>query len=184
MRLALLRAGDYGRELRDRIEGDGLPYELIDQLLNGSNQRTSEGCRRQDIEKENKLREMLHEGHHSVAQVLAFLDPGGFANKYRRLHWDEPSHTLVAHMARDCSDFVHPELNRFISVREAARLQSFPDAFTFPGSQFQQFKQIGNAVPPLLGRAVGDSILTVLNPTPAASSHSPDANRSNRPVPA
>lgn len=182
MRLALLRPGDYGREMRERIEGEGLPYELIDQLLTGSNQRELEGCRRQDIDKERQLREMLHEGHHSVTQILEFLDPGGFANKYRRLQWGEPSHTLVAHMARDCSDFVHPELNRFISVREAARLQSFPDVFTFPGSQFQQFKQIGNAVPPLLARAVGDSIASALNRDTAGSNRSLQTKPSNLPV--
>lgn len=160
LRLALLRPGDYGRQLRARIEGEGLPYAAIDEILSGhSSSRDLEGCRKQDVETEQRLREMLHEGKHSLEEVLDFIDHGGFANKYRRLCWDEPSHTLVAHMARDCSDFVHPELDRFISVREAARLQSFPDCFKLPGSQFQQFKQLGNAVPPLLGKAVGQSIV-------------------------
>ncbi|MDP3846874.1 MAG: DNA cytosine methyltransferase [Pseudomonas sp.] len=160
LRLALLRPGDYGEQLRNRIQGDGLPYGAIDEILMGhAGARDLKGCRRQDVEKEIKLREMLHEGRHSVDEVMLFIDHGGFKNKYRKLSWDEPSHTLVAHMARDCSDFVHPELDRFISVREAARLQSFPDDFKLPGSQFQQFKQLGNAVPPLLARAVGFSIV-------------------------
>ncbi len=160
LRLALMRPGDYGRQLRERIQGDGLPYGAIDEIMTGhANSRDLEGCRKQDVATEMKLREMLHEGKHDPEEILNFIDHGGFANKYRRLSWDEPSHTLVAHMARDCSDFVHPELDRFISVREAARLQSFPDAFKLPGSQFQQFKQLGNAVPPLLGRVVGDSII-------------------------
>lgn len=159
LRLALLRPGDYGRQLRERIQGAGLPYAAIDEILIGHGQaRDLDGCRLQDVAVEVRLREMLHEGKHSLEEILDFIDHGGFANKYRRLAWDEPSHTLVAHMARDCSDFVHPDLDRFISVREAARLQSFPDSFKLPGSQFQQFKQLGNAVPPLLGKAVGESI--------------------------
>lgn len=158
LRLALLKPGDYGRKLLERIEGSGLSYADIDAIINAGGMSVSDGCRKEDIEKENRLRELLHQGHHSMAEIWACVDAGGFANKYRRLSWDEPSHTLVAHMARDCSDFVHPELARFISVREAARLQSFPDIFRFVGSQFQQFKQIGNAVPPLLGQAVGSSI--------------------------
>lgn len=158
LRLTLLKPGDYGRKLLERIEGSGLSYADIDAIINVGDNSVMDGCRKEDIEKEKRLRELLHEGHHSVTEILATIDPGGFANKYRRLNWDEPSHTLVAHMARDCSDFVHPDLPRFISVREAARLQSFPDKFRFVGSQFQQFKQIGNAVPPLLGKAVGKSI--------------------------
>lgn len=157
LRLALLKPGDYGRNL-ERIEDSGLSYADIDVIINSSAISAIDGCRQEDIDKENRLRELLHQGHHSMAEIWACIDAGGFANKYRRLSWDEPSHTLVAHMARDCSDFVHPELARFISVREAARLQSFPDIFRFVGSQFQQFKQIGNAVPPLLGQAVGASI--------------------------
>ena len=50
---------------------------------------------------------------------------------------------------------MHPSLNRWITVREAARLQSFHDGFIFVGSEWQQLKQVGNAVPPLLGRAMG-----------------------------
>ena len=53
-------------------------------------------------------------------------------------------------MHRDMSEWVHPRLNRWITVREAARLQSFHDGFIFKSSEWQQLKQIGNAVPPLL----------------------------------
>ena len=58
-------------------------------------------------------------------------------------------------MHRDLSEWVHPRLNRWITVREAARLQSFHDGFIFKSSEWQQLKQIGNAVPPLLGYALG-----------------------------
>jgi len=75
--------------------------------------------------------------------------------KWRRLHPDKPAYTILAQMHRDLSEWVHPWLERWITVREAARLQSFHDGFVFVGSEWQQLKQIGNAVPPLLGAALG-----------------------------
>ena len=74
-------------------------------------------------------------------------------------------------MHRDLSEFVHPTLDRWITVREAARLQSFHDGFIFAGSEWQQLKQIGNAVPPLLGLALGrvtEAILEELSERRAA----------------
>lgn len=158
LRLSLLRPGDYGSTLKERIRAEGLPPNVIEDLLGGPSLRPVEQCRNEDREKDTRLRNLLAQGHLDLDDLLNTLDPGGFANKYRRLHWDEPSHTLVAHMARDCSDFVHPELDRFISVREAARLQTFPDTYQFPGSQFVQLKQIGNAVPPRLATAIAKVI--------------------------
>lgn len=75
--------------------------------------------------------------------------------KWRRLHPDRPAYTILAQMHRDLSEWVHPKLERWITVREAARLQSFHDGFVFQGSEWQQLKQIGNAVPPLLAGALG-----------------------------
>lgn len=158
LRLALMRPGDYGTKIRSRIREDGLSPELIEELLSGGGLRDLNKCRTEDREKEQELRRILQEGRIEIDDVLNRLDSGGFSNKYRRLKWEKPSHTLVAHMARDCSDFVHPEIDRFVTVREAARLQSFPDTYRFVGSQFQQFRQIGNAVPPMLAQAVARSI--------------------------
>jgi len=64
----------------------------------------------------------------------------------------------VAHLYKDGYMFIHPRQLRTISVREAARLQGFPDDFVFEGSRTSQFKQIGNAVPPILAKAVGTRI--------------------------
>jgi len=102
------------------------------------------------------------------ANLIAMLQPGMKADslpkhiwngkrpeKWRRLHPDLPSYTILAQMHRDLSEWVHPKLDRWITVREAARLQSFHDGFIFRGSEWQQLKQIGNAVPPLLGYALG-----------------------------
>lgn len=78
--------------------------------------------------------------------------------KYRRLPFDEPSHTLTAQMHRDLAEWVHPkkELDRWITVREAMRLQSFHDGFILGVSEYRQLEQIGNSVPPILGRVVGE----------------------------
>jgi DNA (cytosine-5)-methyltransferase 1 len=79
---------------------------------------------------------------------------GTRAQKWRRLHPDKPAHTILAQMHRDMSEWIHPRYDRWITVREAARLQSFHDGFVFKTSEWQMLKQIGNAVPPLMARAL------------------------------
>ena len=86
-----------------------------------------------------------------------------FNDKWRRLPLDRPSWTVTSHLSKDGYMFIHPKQNRTISVREAARLQSFPDEFVFEGSRSAQFRQIGNAVPPLLARAIALSVRGMLS---------------------
>jgi DNA (cytosine-5)-methyltransferase 1 len=74
-----------------------------------------------------------------------------FDDKYKRLDMHGLSRTITAHIAKDGYWYIHPEQHRTITVREAARLQTFPDDFRFAGPPSAAFKQIGNAVPPLLG---------------------------------
>ena len=89
-------------------------------------------------------------------------DQKGFKDKMRRIRWDRAAPTVVAHLAKDGYMFIHPEHHRMITVREAARFQSFPDAFEFKGSMSSQFRQVGNAVPPLLAEALGKHIIMAL----------------------
>lgn len=81
-----------------------------------------------------------------------------FFSKWKKLREDLPSHTLVAHLSVDSYSHIHPWEPRGISVREAARLQSFPDDFLFNCSMGDAFKQIGNAVPPMLSQAIARTL--------------------------
>jgi site-specific DNA-cytosine methylase len=86
--------------------------------------------------------------------------------KWRRLHPDRPSHAILAHADRDLSEWIHPEFDRWITVREAARLQGFHDGWIFCSSESQMLRQIGNAVPPPVGYAVGKLALAILSSEP------------------
>lgn len=85
-----------------------------------------------------------------------------FHDKFKRLWKDKPSWTVTAHLCKDGYVYIHPTQPRTITVREAARLQSFPDGFRFMGARTHQSKQVGNAVPPLLAKAVANALRETL----------------------
>lgn len=82
---------------------------------------------------------------------------GGFVkNLYGRLDWDKPSGTIVAGIKKvTCGRYFHPECNRLLTVREAARIQSFPDDYIVKGGMIEQYTVIGNAVPPVFSKTIG-----------------------------
>ena len=92
-------------------------------------------------------------------KMVPVYDRDKFENKWKRLELDKPAHTLVAHLSKDTYSHIHPAEPRGISVREAARIQSFPDDFFFDCSMGDAYKQIGNAVPPLLAYATAKSVM-------------------------
>jgi DNA (cytosine-5)-methyltransferase 1 len=107
--------------------------------------------------------------------IVPPYDPGKFPNKWRKMWRDQPARTLMAHLGKDSYSHIHydSEQARTISVREAARLQSFPDGFRFCGTMNPAFRQIGNAVPPLMARAIAATMMRALACGQEENAHEP-----------
>jgi DNA (cytosine-5)-methyltransferase 1 len=99
------------------------------------------------------------------AEMQTHKNTASFLDRYKVVDGGGLSHTMVAHIAKDGHYYIFPDLDqvRSISVREAARIQSFPDDYYFEGGRSAAFKQIGNAVPPLMAEAIARTIQKLLN---------------------
>ncbi len=106
----------------------------------------------------------LREGETSRAAIARGVemefpyDREHFKDRYTRQHRNQLCSTIVAHLKKDGLMFIHPTQTRSLTPREAARVQSFPDTFEFPQERTRSYSEIGNAVPPLIGKAVGLAI--------------------------
>ncbi|WP_407353494.1 DNA cytosine methyltransferase [Luteimonas sp. R10] len=111
--------------------------------------------------------------------IVPPYDASKFPNKWRKMWRDQPARTLMAHLGKDSYSHIHYDSKqaRTISVREAARLQSFPDGFRFSGTMNPAFKQIGNAVPPLMAKALAVHMLQTIR---QAATEKEIANESRR----
>lgn len=149
-------------------------YNLVDALKKGElydcNVPKSEGSKYPDHKKEvldlipqkGYWRDLPLEIQKKYMGKSFFLG-GGKTGIARRIGWNEPSLTLTCSPAQKQTERCHPEETRPFTVREYARIQTFPDDWKFSGSVSQQYKQIGNAVPCNLGQEIGYSIIKFLN---------------------
>lgn len=140
--------------------------EYVKMLRKPSDKILRDHVARKNNENDIERYKVMAENHWNFLQLLDFRPDLGhekkrvFFNSYKVQWWDMPARTIIAHLYKDGNQFIHPdyEQGRSITVREAARLQSFPDDFVFEGSRTEQFKQIGNAVPPMLAEAIAKAI--------------------------
>ncbi len=102
----------------------------------------------------------INQGENHISLPKEYQLKGGYPNIYGRLHLNKPADTITGNCGCVSAPgrFIHPTQNRAISIREAARLQSFPDRYRFCGNMSDKYRQVGNAVPPLMAYAVAKSI--------------------------
>ena len=112
-----------------------------------------------DIEIFGRLNQGDRSDDPKIADIMPYKSRSHiFKDKYFKLEEDKPCKTITAHMKYDCNMYIHPTQARGLTPREAARVQSYPDDYVFLGAYTKTYMQIGNSVPPLLGRAIAKVI--------------------------
>lgn len=151
-------------ELRQWLSGDHAPISLHEP------RRHMEG----DLARYRYLAEMARAGvAPKVTELPRELRPAHrnlsgphtpFVDRFKVQRWDEPSSTVASHISKDGHYYIHPdpEQMRSLTVREAARLQTFPDNYYFCGPRTAQYHQVGNAVPPLLALRIAEKVAEIL----------------------
>lgn len=158
------RLGTRGRAFLDFIKPNGI--QTLTHHIARSQQKS-------DVELFRRMRpgmtaeDIVNSGAASVRGLRKLIkyDMESFTDKYKKQSWKKPCSTVFAHLEKDGNRFIHPDSSqaRTISVREAARIQSFPDWYEFEGPYTKKFRQVGNAVPPLLAYAIASRMAEILN---------------------
>jgi len=167
-----------GLEPRELVNGNwyrdnGRDFETFARMAEGDRYpqalRIAQERFLEDLRRRAEAGEILRPGE-SAYQCLReeYLPPyrnDAFDDKWHKLNIDQPSWTVTAHLSRDTYSHIHYDSRqaRTITIREAARLQSFPDSFEFSGNYGEQFQQIGNAVPPLLSWAIAAHVYSEMS---------------------
>lgn len=160
--------------IQDGARFDLLPYSRFEQLTDYQMKlRNNDGLVGNNVCRVSNDRAKKLFPHMSQGQKYMDLDPEVrkilpfrediFHDRLKRLSLTKPSWTVLAHIGMDGYMYIHPTENRTLSVREAARIQSFPDWFKFVGNMREQYIQVGNAVPPLLANALAKNLYKALN---------------------
>ena len=152
--------GEYLRKYRIRVDSDILTLHIA----RGHNERDREIYK---FYIEKWFKEKRRPEYDELPEHLkTHRNRKSFTDRFKVVAPDLPySQTITAHLAKDGHYFIHPDINqlRSISIREAARLQSFPDNFYFEGPITAMFRQIGNAVPPLMAEKIAEKIKEMIN---------------------
>lgn len=165
--LAILHPGEESSDYRTTSFSDYLSETGIrtkDDVLTHHCARTNKP---RDIEIYKKTINLWNDGHKRLNyndlpdELKTHKNRKSFLDRFKVVEGDDPCcHTMLAHISKDGHYFIHPDIeqHRSITVREAARIQSFPDSYFFEGPRTAQFVQIGNAVPPLMAKGIAEGI--------------------------
>jgi DNA (cytosine-5)-methyltransferase 1 len=144
------------------------PYVTVGEALKGITQKAKLNNHILPTHADIVLKRMsfVPEGGNQRDIPAEYKPPQKFLNTYGRLHRKKPSNTVHTRFdVASTGSLYHPTENRALTVREGARLQSFPDSYIFSGKKGSQYRQVGNAVPPLLAKAIAEKILCIMKET-------------------